>query len=113
MIINIISEYSKLAQKENKIRHNRVGKMIHSELCKKFKFYHNVRWYMHKPESVLNETHKILLHFKIQVDHQISARRPDLVIVNKFFKKREKEFSELWTFGLADHKVKEKKNTNT
>ena len=39
---------------------------------------------MHNPESVLeNETHKILLDFVIQTDHKISARRPDLVIVNK------------------------------
>ena len=27
--------------------------------------------------------HKILRHFEIQTDHLISARRPDLVIVNK------------------------------
>ena len=39
---------------------------------------------MHNLESVLeNETHKILWDYKIQTDHLISARRPDLVIVNK------------------------------
>ena len=39
---------------------------------------------MHNPESVLeNETHRILWDFVIQTDHLISARRPDLVIVNK------------------------------
>ena len=44
---------------------------------------------MHKPEFVLeNEMHKILLDFDIQTDHLISARRLDLVIMNK--KKREK-----------------------
>ena len=32
----IISECSKLAQKEYKTRHNWVGKMIHWEMCKKF-----------------------------------------------------------------------------
>ena len=37
---HMISEYSKLAQKENKIRHDWVGKGIHRELCKKFKFNH-------------------------------------------------------------------------
>ena len=43
---------------------------------------------MHNPESVLeNETHKILMYFATQTDHLISARRPDLVIVNT--KKRE------------------------
>ena len=39
---------------------------------------------MHKPESALeNKIHKILWDVKIQTDHLISARRPDLVIVNK------------------------------
>ena len=38
---------------------------------------------MHNPESVLeNETHKLLWGFKIQTDHLISARQPDLVRVN-------------------------------
>ena len=46
--------------------------MIHWELCKKFKFDHMNRWYMHNPESVLkNETHKILYDFEIQMDHLI------------------------------------------
>ena len=35
---NIISECSKLAQKEYKTRHDRVGKVIQWEMCKKFKF---------------------------------------------------------------------------
>ena len=43
---------------------------------------------MHNPESVLeNEIYKLLRDFEIETDHLISARRPDLVIVNK--KKRE------------------------
>ena len=35
-INHIISECSKLAQKEYKTRHNWVGKVIHREMCKKF-----------------------------------------------------------------------------
>ena len=46
-INHIISECSKLAQKENKIRHDWVGKVIHRELCKKFNFDHTNKWYMH------------------------------------------------------------------
>ena len=39
---------------------------------------------MHNPEYVLeNETHKLLWDFEIQADHQISARRSDLIIINK------------------------------
>ena len=49
----------------------------------KFKFDHMNKWYIHNPESVIeNETNKILKDFEIQTDHLISARRPDLVIVN-------------------------------
>ena len=38
---------------------------------------------MHKQESVLgNEMQNILWDFKIQTDHQILPRRPDLVLIN-------------------------------
>ena len=38
---------------------------------------------MHDPASVLeNETHKLLWDFEIQTDPLISARRPDLIIIN-------------------------------
>ena len=50
-------------------------------------------WYMHNPESVLeNEMHKLLRDFEIQTNHQISARRPDLTIINK-----KRELAEIWT----------------
>ena len=42
----------KLAQKEYKSRHDWVRKMIHWELCKRLKFNHNSKWYIHEPESV-------------------------------------------------------------
>ena len=36
------------------------------------------------PESVLeNERHRLLWDFEIQTNHLISARRPDLIIINK------------------------------
>ena len=38
-INHIISKCSKLAQKEYKTRHDWVGKVIHREMCKEFKFY--------------------------------------------------------------------------
>ena len=39
---------------------------------------------MHNPGAILeNEKQKILLGFQEQTDHLISARKPDLVIVNK------------------------------
>ena len=80
-INNKISECSKLAQREYKARHDWVGKVIH---CKKCKFDHTSKWYMHHPASVLeNDTHKLLWDFNIQTNHVIPARRPDLIIINK------------------------------
>ena len=69
-----------MAQKEYKARHDWVGK----EMCKKFKFDHANKLYMHNPASVLeNDTHKLLWDFDIQTDHLISARRPDIIMINK------------------------------
>ena len=83
-INHIISECSKLAQKEYKARHDWVGKMIHREMCRKFQFGHTNKWYMHNPAPVLeNDSHKLLWDFNIQTDHLILARRPDLRIINK------------------------------
>ena len=67
-------------QKEYKTRHDWVGKVIHWDLCKKLKFDHTTKWYIHKPESVLeNKLHKIW-------DTNGSSnpsKRPDLPIFNK------------------------------
>ena len=39
---------------------------------------------MHNPTPVQeNDTHKLQWDFDIQTDHLISARRPDLIIINK------------------------------
>ena len=71
-------------QKKYKTRHDWVEKVIHLELCKKFKFDHMNKWYMKNPVSVLeNDTHKLLWDFGTQTDHLILARRPDLIIINK------------------------------
>ena len=40
------------------IKHKYGAKPIHGELCKKLKSHHTNKWYMHKPDSLLeNETH--------------------------------------------------------
>ena len=83
-INHIISECCKLAQKEYKTRHDWVGMVIHWEMCKKYKFDHTNKWYMNKPIPVPeNYTHKRLWDFDIHTDHQISSRRPDLIIIKK------------------------------
>ena len=70
---------------------------------------------MHNPVPVLeNDTHKLLWDFDIQTDHLISARRPDLIIINNNNKKR---ICKIVDFAVpADHRIKlkecEKKNKN-
>ena len=65
-INHIISECSNLAQKENNARCDCVGKVIHGEICQKFKFDHTNKWYMHNPAPVLeNDSHKLLWDFNI------------------------------------------------
>ena len=62
--------------------------MIHWELCKKLKFDHTAKWYLHKLESFLeNETHENIWDFEIQTDYLILVRRQDLVLINKKKKK--------------------------
>ena len=83
----------KLAQKEYKTRHNWVGKVIHGKMSKKFKFDHTNKWYMLNSAPVLeNNTHKLLWDFDTHTDHIISARKPDLIIINK----RKREFTKVW-----------------
>ena len=51
---------------------------------------------MHNPAPVQeNDTHKLLWDFDIHMDHLVSARRPDLMIINK--KKKKREFAKLST----------------
>ena len=95
--------------------HDKVGKVIHWELCKKFTFDYTNKWYMHNPTSVLeNNTHKLLWDLDIQKDHLISAKRPEL----KIFNKKKKITCRIVDFAvLVDHRVKlkesEKKDRKT
>ena len=78
-INHIKSEFSELAQKEYKIRHDLQGKMIYWELYKKLKFDHKNKWYMRNPESVFEKKmHIVFWDSKIQTDRLLLARQPDL-----------------------------------
>ena len=103
-INHIVSECSKLAQKEYKARHDWVGKVIHWEMCKKLKFDHTNKWYMHNPVSFLeNDTLKLLWDFGVQTDHLISAKRPKFIIIDN----KKRELAKLSTFAVpADYRIK-------
>ena len=71
-----MTKCSKLAQKQYKSRYDWVGKVINWELCKRLKFDDSNEYYMHKPESTVeNVTHKILEDFEIQMD-QLDKAKP-------------------------------------
>ena len=110
-INHIISECSKLAQQACKARHDWIGKVIHWEMCKKFKFDHTNKWYMHNPAPLLeNDTHKLLWDFNIQTDPLIPTRRPDLIIINK----KKKRTCKIVDFAVpADHRIKLKECEKT
>ena len=49
----------------------------------KLKLDHTNKWYMYNPEPVLhNEKLKLLVDFQIDADHLISARWPDVIMIN-------------------------------
>ena len=65
------------------------------------------KWYMHNPAAVLeNNIHKLLWNFDIQTDNLISARRPDLALINKKKKKKKMRTCEIVDFAVpADHRI--------
>ena len=76
MINSIKSKFSKLTQKEFNSRIDRMGKVIHWEMCNGLKFDFTNKLYMNKPESSLtDETHKIIWDIEIQTVHSFLARR--------------------------------------
>ena len=62
---------------------------------------------MHNPITILeNKMPKLQWDFNIQTDHQISARRPDLTIINE-----KENLRIVVSAGPVDHRVKcEKKD---
>ena len=53
-------------------------------MCKKFRNDHTNKWYIHKPAFFLEkDIRKILWDFDIQMDHLITARRTDIIIIKK------------------------------
>ena len=61
MINHILSKCSKFAKNGYKTKHESMGKVIHWELCKKLKFDLTNNWYMHNPESVLENCNILTL----------------------------------------------------
>ena len=83
-ITHLIAECKKLARKEYKQIHDNIARIVHLELCQKCGLVGEVKWYNHKPASVVeNERIKIMWDFNIQTDHVIQYRRPGIVVLYK------------------------------
>ena len=70
---------------------------------------------MHKPEYLLlNETYELHWDFEKKTDHLISAKRPDLVTINKEIELAEKWSLQFWpTTEWNWKKTKREINTKT
>ena len=84
-----------------------MGKVIHRELCQKFKFALTNQWYMLNPESILeNKMHKIFWDFEMKTGLLMKVRRLDHVKVEgKKRTCRKVDFT-----SLADQRVKLKES---
>ena len=81
---HVLSECSKLAQKEYKRRHDWSGTKIHWKIRRKYGIKKKEKWYEHKLEAVTeNDKCKILWDFTIQTDHEIYGITADVIVVQK------------------------------
>ena len=80
----IVRECPKLAQKEYKRIHDWIGRRIHWKICRANGIHVKSRWYEHQTEAVIeNDSCKLLWDFSVQKKHFITARRPDMSIIDK------------------------------
>ena len=106
---HIVSGCQNLAQKEYRRRHDTVAKALHWDILRQKGFPHEPQWYKHDPEAVVeNDKFKILWDFTIQTDHIISARRPDIVVIDKQEKKCQIIDVAIPVDGRIDKKEEEK-----
>ena len=81
---HLVSGCSFLAVSQYITRHNNVAKFIHWSLCTKFGLDHcEFSWNHCSPSVVENDEVKLLWDFNICTDKVISARCPDIIVINK------------------------------
>ena len=83
-INHIVTECPKIAQKEYKRRHDCIGWRINWEICGANGIHVKSNWYEHQREVVIeNDSCKILWNFTVHTDHFITARRPEMIFIDK------------------------------
>jgi len=87
-VSHILTGCSQLAGTQYLARHNEVARILHRDMCVAYEIPVERKYWRHQPESVTeNDTIKLLWDFEIQTDRRISARRPDIVLIDKTKKK--------------------------
>lgn len=81
---HVVSGCGQLAQRDYKRRHDKLAQMVHWSSCRQYGIKTEDKWYQHVPQDV-SETKdvKLLWDFDIFTDKGITARRPDIVVVDK------------------------------
>ena len=83
-ITHIVSECTRLAQKEYTRRHDWIGSCIIWEICGAKGIPVATKWQEHQPEGVMqNETCKVIWDFTIQADYVLTTKEPDLIVDNE------------------------------
>ena len=73
-----------MREREYKRRHGWVGRSIHWENCRANGIHVKSKWYEHQPEAIIdNESCKILWDFTVQTDHFITAKKPEMIFIDK------------------------------
>ena len=84
-VSHIIAGCQKLAGTEYLRRHNSVAATLHHEICQHYRIptAEQQPW-LHRPEAVTEtEQVKVLWDFEIRTDRIVTARRPDLLVIDK------------------------------
>jgi len=84
---HLLSSCTPLAPTMYMQRHNRIGKIIHWSILKRFNSAVSRNYWDHDPVAVVeNQEMKVLWDFNIYTDHLLTARRPDIVVIDKLQK---------------------------
>ena len=81
---HIIAGCLSIAQSIYLDHHNAVTSAVHWSLCALYGFTRSSQWWQHQPLPVLDsDDYKLLYDFNVYTDRRITARRPDLVFMDK------------------------------
>jgi len=81
---HIVSGCKKLAQNENRKRHDKVALRVHWDVCRKYGIECTEKWYDHQPLSIVeNGAVRVTCDMTIYTDKVLKHNRPDITLVHK------------------------------